>query len=210
MNRRVDRRTLFESAADYDAFSQILGWAQQICEMPITAWCLMPNHWHLIVKPRDTPHLSSFMHRIQTTHAVGLRRQTDTRGHGSVYGNRFKHFLIHPDRLLRSVVYVERNPVKAGLVRAATSWKHGSASTASVDTAWPRVERLPTELERLRPELLLHPLPEEFSRTSCARAEPPPRWTLLTRSGVPISLARSSCLSVPAVDGNPINRWGCE
>jgi REP element-mobilizing transposase RayT len=162
MNRRVDRRTLFESAADYDAFSQILGWAQQMCEMPITAWCLMPNHWHLIVKPRDTPHLSSFMHRIQTTHAVGLRRKTDTRGHGSVYGNRFKHFLIHPDRLLRSVVYVERNPVKAGLVRAATSWTHGSASAGCVDTAWPRVERLPAELERLRPELLLHPLPEEF------------------------------------------------
>jgi hypothetical protein len=59
-------------------------------------------------------------------------------------------------------VYVERNPVKAGLVRAATSWKHGSAGTASVDTAWPRVERLPAELERLRPELLLHPLPEQF------------------------------------------------
>jgi REP element-mobilizing transposase RayT len=162
MNRRVDRRTLFESAADYDAFSQILAWAQQICDMPITAWCLMPNHWHLIVKPRDTPHLSSFMHRIQTTHAVGLRRQTDTRGHGSVYGNRFKHFLIHPDRLLRSVVYVERNPVKAGLVGLATSWKHGSASAASVDAAWPHVERLPAELERLRSGLLRQPLPEEF------------------------------------------------
>lgn len=162
LNRRTDRTALFESRAEYDHFASLLGWAQREADMEITAWCLMPNHWHLVLRPDDSAHLSRFMHRLQTTHAVGFRSRTGTRGHGSVYGGRFKSFPISAERLLRSVVYVERNPVKAGLVKRATAWLHGSASSARVPAGWPEVARLPHELERLRPELLKHPLPEEF------------------------------------------------
>lgn len=162
MNRRTDRTPLFEQGADYDHFAALLGWAQRESSMEITAWCLMPNHWHLVLRPNDATHLSAFMHRLETTHAVGFRSRTGTRGHGSVYGGRFKSFPISMDRLLRSVVHVERNPVKAGLVQQATAWLHGSASTSEAPARWPDVTRLPHELERLRPDLLNHPLPEEF------------------------------------------------
>jgi len=164
MNRRVDRTPLFESRQEYDEFASLLGWAQREDSMEITSWCLMPNHWHLVLRPDDPRQLSSFMHRLETTHAVGFRSRTGTRGHGSVYGGRFKSFPIPADRLLRSVVYVERNPVKAGLVQQATAWRHGSAADGGTPTGWPNVTRLPTELERLRPELLTRPLPEEFER----------------------------------------------
>lgn len=162
MNRRTDRTSLFESRAEYDHFAALLGWAQRECTMEITAWCLMPNHWHLVLRPDDSMHLSRFMHRLQTTHAVGFRARTGTRGHGSVYGGRFKSFPIEFERLLRSVVYVERNPVKAGLVQQATAWLHGSASNRQAPRGWPEVKRLPHDLEALRPDLLRHPLPEEF------------------------------------------------
>jgi REP element-mobilizing transposase RayT len=162
MNRRVDRSPLFLQRADYDHFAALLGWAQREDAMEITAWCLMPNHWHLVLKPHDREHQSRFMQRLQTTHAVGLRSSTNTRGHGSIYGGRFKSFPIPAEKLLRSVVYVERNPVKAGLVQRATAWLHGSAATHGAPVGWPVVTRLPHELERLRPDLLKRPLPEEF------------------------------------------------
>lgn len=172
MNRRVDRTPLFECRADYDEFASLLGWAQREDSMEITSWCLMPNHWHLVLRPDDPGHLSRFMHRLETTHAVGFRSRTGTRGHGSVYGGRFKSFPIPPDRLLRAVAYVERNPVKAGLVRRATAWLHGSAADVGTRAGWPVVTRLPHELERLRPNLLAHPLSEAFEREFaqwCAR-----------------------------------------
>lgn len=175
MNRRVDRSRIFTSRGDYDRFASLLAWAQQEHAMPITAWCLMPNHWHLVLRPDDASHLSKFMHRLETAHAAGFRAFTETRGHGSLYGGRFKSFPIAPERLLRSVVYVERNPVKAGLVDRATAWLHSSAASRGAPPDWPRLTRLPQELERLRPGLLKQPLPEEFERefsACCAGAVP--------------------------------------
>lgn len=175
MNRRVDRSRIFESRGDYDRFASLLAWVQAELAMPITSWCLMPNHWHLILQPHDAAHLSRFMHRLETTHAVGFRTLTETRGQGSLYGGRFKSFPIPPERLLRSVVYVERNPVKAGLVDRATAWLHSSAASCATPPEWPQVTRLPGELERLRPGLLKRPLPEEFEmefRACCAGAVP--------------------------------------
>ncbi|MBM4007239.1 MAG: hypothetical protein FJ292_06700 [Planctomycetes bacterium] len=52
----------------------------------------MPNHWHLVLRPDHPRQLSSFMHRLKTTHAVGFRPRTGTRGHGSVCGGRFRSF----------------------------------------------------------------------------------------------------------------------
>lgn len=165
LNRRVDRRTLFHSEADYACLSSILAWAQREVRMELTAWCLMPNHWHLIVRPNCARQLSEFMHRVQTTHAISIRRDSDTRGNGCVYGNRFKGFVVPPDRVLRAVAYVERNAVRAGLVNAASAWLHCSAAAQGDAVRTPLVTRLPWVLERHRRSLLSTPLPEAFERS---------------------------------------------
>jgi|GEM_PF-2359694 len=162
MNRRVDRQCLFQNVHDYEEFSSIIGWYQEQFSLEITAWCLMPNHWHLIVKPVTTLQLSKCMHGIQSTHAISIRRRTETSGEGAIYGQRFKGFCIHFDRLLKTVVYVERNPVKAGLVQNATAWPFSSAKKLIHQFQSPRVLRLPLELERHRTKLLMEPLSEEF------------------------------------------------
>lgn len=164
LNRRVDRQPLLHAPDDYDCLASILAWAQRAVGMEITAWCLMPNHWHLILRPDSSPQLTEFMHRVQTTHAIQVRRDSATRGQGCVYGSRFKGFLIPPDRLLRSVVYVERNPVKAGLAKRAEEWPASSAGASGDGIRRPSVVRLPAELERHRRALLRQPLPEEFER----------------------------------------------
>lgn len=170
MNRRVDRAILFPGEQAYREFASIAAWAQRETRMEITSWTLMPNHWHFVLRPRCTRHLSDFMHRVQTVHAMAIRQGSGTSGHGCVYGSRFKGFVIPPDRLLRGVVYVERNAVKAGLVGRAEDWPHGSAVSSGDGIRSPLVVRLPAELERHRRGLLAQPLPEEFEasfRTAC-------------------------------------------
>jgi putative transposase len=177
LNRRVDRRTLLHSESDYACLSSILAWAQRELLMELTAWCLMPNHWHLIVRPSCARHLSEFMHCVQTTHAVSFRRDSETRGNGCVYGNRFKAFVIPPDRVLRAAVYVERNAVRASLAPSAEAWRHCSASRSGDGVKFPKVTRLPWELERHRRALLGQPLPESFEaafRQACQAGDLPP------------------------------------
>jgi len=49
LNRANARRTIFDANADYRAFEHVLGEVQQRVPMRILAWCLMPNHWHLVL-----------------------------------------------------------------------------------------------------------------------------------------------------------------
>jgi putative transposase len=51
LNRGANRQTLFDNAGDYDAFAGMLDRARQQVDMRILAFCLMPNHWHLVVWP---------------------------------------------------------------------------------------------------------------------------------------------------------------
>ena len=83
INRGNDRRCLFESVADYEDFLELVAWAKQQSPMRILAYCLMPNHWHLILWPETADAVSLFLHRLCTTHSVKRRRETGTVGLGS-------------------------------------------------------------------------------------------------------------------------------
>ena len=68
LNRRVGRLELFEKPADYSAFEKILAQAHHGTGMRIAAYCLMPNHWHLLLWPRSDGELSEVMRWITVTH----------------------------------------------------------------------------------------------------------------------------------------------
>jgi putative transposase len=95
----------------------------------------MPNHFHLVLWPRADGELSRWMHWLLTTH---VRRCLRHHGHsGHVWQGRFKAFPIQEDEHLRTVVrYVERNPLRAGLVERAEAWRWSSL--------WPDPEDAPT------------------------------------------------------------------
>lgn len=59
-NRACGRWTLFEKTADFEAFERVLDYALERVPTRILAYCLMPNHWHLVLWPRDdhSRHLS--------------------------------------------------------------------------------------------------------------------------------------------------------
>jgi putative transposase len=97
--------------------------------MRIVGFCLMPNHWHLILWPKHDGDLSRFLHWVTGTHGRRWRRSTGTEGEGAVYQSRFKAVGVSDlHHLLTVWCYVERNPLRAGLVSKAEEWPWSSAA----------------------------------------------------------------------------------
>ena len=128
-NRGSRKGPLFPSNEEYIAFEEMLARGRELRGIRVTAYCLMGNHWHLLLWPARDGDLSKFCHWLQTTHASRYRRRTQTIGEGAVYQSRFSAVavmdLVH---YLRACRYVERNPVEAKLVDRAESWRWSSAA----------------------------------------------------------------------------------
>ena len=127
LNRSVGRQTIFHEVGDYRLFESILQEVKDVTNIDILAYSLMPNHWHLVLRPRSDGDLSDFMKRITVTHTQRYRVKTRTVGEGTVYQGRYKSFLIQEDKHLMTVLrYVERNPLTANIVSDVCDWEFGS------------------------------------------------------------------------------------
>ena len=127
LNRAVGRQAIFKGDKDYELFEKILQEVVDITEMRILAYSIMPNHFHLILHPRNDGDLSEFMKRLTVTHTQRYRVATKTVGQGAVYQGRYKSFITQDDKHLLTVLrYVERNPLTAQLVDNPLEWRFGS------------------------------------------------------------------------------------
>lgn len=149
INRGVGRMRLFSKPKDYDAFEEIIEETLRRRPMRICAYALMPNHWHMVLWPKANGDLHRFMHRLTVTHVVRWQHHRNRVGLGHVYQSRFKSFPVQTDdHFYRVVRYVERNPLRAGLVADVGEWRwsslwrmaHGSSAQKKVLSTWP-VER---------------------------------------------------------------------
>ena len=128
INRANFRSPLFKKDEHYQSFLDILKEALGFVSMRILAYCLMPNHWHLVLYPENDGDLSEFMHRVTLTHTQRYHAKTNTKGYGHIYQGRYKSFPIEKDKYFLTLVrYVERNAKRAALVRQAEDWKWSSA-----------------------------------------------------------------------------------
>lgn len=128
INRANGRQTIFHKKENYLHFEQLLIEAKELNSMRIIAYALMPNHWHLVLYPRNDGDLSLFMHWLTLTHTHQYHSRTKTIGYGHLYQGRYKSFLVEKDNyLLQLIRYVERNPFRAKLVKRAQDWQWGSA-----------------------------------------------------------------------------------
>jgi putative transposase len=127
LNRGVNKQTLFHNEFDYAAFEGILSETLEKTPIRILAYCLMPNHWHFVLWPEESGQLAAFMQRLTITHATRWQKHYDRVGLGHVYQGRFKSFPIETEEYLYRVLrYVERNPLRSGLVERAEEWPWGS------------------------------------------------------------------------------------
>ena len=127
VNRGSRRGLLFDSYAGYLVFESLLVAAARKFDVEIFAYCLMPNHWHLLIRPRTDGALSRCMHWLTTTHARRWHLAHGTDGQGAVYQGRFKAIPVATDaHFLWVCRYVERNAMSASLVTLAEEWQWSS------------------------------------------------------------------------------------
>ncbi|MBK8270429.1 MAG: transposase [Planctomycetes bacterium] len=124
LNRANGRAAIFRRPEDFDAFERVLALAMERHRMRLLTYCLMSNHWHLVLFPREDGDLSRFMQWLTVTHVRRRHAHRRTDGHGHLYQGRFKSFPIQADAHLLTVCrYVERNPLRAGMVKRAEAWR---------------------------------------------------------------------------------------
>ena len=161
---------LFSTEKDFAAFEEVLQETLECRPMRLCAYCLMPNHWHLLLWPEADGDLAAFMQRLTVTHAARWQQFRHRSGQGHVYQGRFKSFPIQTDEYFyHAVRYVERNATAASLVDLPDAWRwsslwrfvHGSEKERSILSPWPvarpdnwlaevRREPEPSELAALR------------------------------------------------------------
>jgi putative transposase len=128
LNRGNGRCGIFLKDGDYEAFERVMAKAlEHVPGMRLVAYCLLPNHWHLVLWPRADGELSDFMHWLTLTHTQRWHAHYRDVGSGHLYQGRFKSFPIEADDHFLTVSrYVERNALRAGLVERAQDWRWGS------------------------------------------------------------------------------------
>jgi putative transposase len=147
LNRGNGRAEVFHKPEDYDAFLRLMAEGCERLPMRILGFCLMPNHFHLVLRPYDDGDLGRWMQWLMTAHV--RRYHSHYHGSGHVWQGRFKAFPIQADEHLLTVLrYVERNPLRAGMVERADAWRWSSLPLRSMKSAPAILSAGPTKLPK--------------------------------------------------------------
>ena len=127
INRGNMRMQVFEDEEDYDYFLDLLKTAKKKFGVEIHAYCLMPNHFHLLLVPKEEKSLSRFMQWVMTSHVRYYHKKHKSSGH--VWQGRFKSFIVEQESYYITLIrYIEANAKRAKLVKKAEAWLYGSLS----------------------------------------------------------------------------------
>jgi putative transposase len=136
LNRGNGRDDIFEDDGDYLAFEAVLSETAERFRMRLLSYGLMPNHWHLVLWPREDGDLARFMQRLTTTHVRRWHLHRHSVGHGHLYQGLYKSFPIQQDEHFLTVCrYVERNALRANLVQRAEGWRWSSLAVRRMTPA---------------------------------------------------------------------------
>ncbi|MFZ5828744.1 MAG: transposase [Planctomycetota bacterium] len=124
LNRGNGGMRLFHKAGDYEAFERVLAEGLARYAVELFTYCLMPNHWHLVVRPQTDEALGRWMGWVGVTHVRRHHERYHSRGGGHLYQGRFKSLPVAEDEhFLALCRYVEANPRRARLVERAEQWR---------------------------------------------------------------------------------------
>lgn len=136
LNRGNARSRIFEKDLDYEAFSRVIAETAKLIPVEIFAYTVMPNHWHMVLRPTRDGDLGHFVQRLTTTHVRRWHLHRDSVGSGHLYQGTYKSFPIQDDEHFLTVCrYVEQNPLRAGLVQRAEDWRWSSLHRSVTGTA---------------------------------------------------------------------------
>lgn len=203
MNRGNRRAVIFGGTADYEAFLSLLGSAANRFGVRLLAYCLMPNHWHLVLWPTKDGAVSAYMRWLTGTHVRRYHRVHDLIGTGHLYQGRYTCVIVQGDAHLLTVLrYVEANPLRAGLVSRAQDWPWSSLG-AIPETRAELIQPSPVALPCDYPVWVNEPAPGlSLLRDAIRRGSPfgTPRWTteMAARHGLEFTLRHRGRPRTPA------------
>jgi putative transposase len=119
------RQPTFFGDADYALYLGLLGHWCRKRGTAVWAWCLMPNHVHLVLVPADKNGLRAALAPTHTRYTAEINLRQGWRGH--LWQSRFASFPMEEGHLHACLRYVELNPVRAGLVERPEDWRWSSA-----------------------------------------------------------------------------------
>lgn len=120
-NRR--QRTFFRDA-DYEAYIELLRERKGKAGVEVWAYCLMPNHVHVVAVPERKESLGRLFGVIHHVYAWQVNADNNWRGH--LWQERFHSCVMNDAHLFAAVRYIELNPVRAGLCAQAEDWRWSS------------------------------------------------------------------------------------
>jgi REP element-mobilizing transposase RayT/Mor family transcriptional regulator len=122
VNRGVNRGDIFNNENDKDMFLLILNKASKIHNVIIHTYCLMDNHYHILIET-SSENLSSYMRVINANYAKYFNKKYNRSGH--LWQDRFKSkFIMHDDYLYSTLKYIEYNPVDANMANVVGEYKY--------------------------------------------------------------------------------------
>jgi putative transposase len=119
------QQRIFHTHGDCRRYVDMLAETSSAHTVECLAWCLMPNHVHLVLRPATAAGLRSVMSSVHTRYAQHINRREQSSGH--LFQDRYRSYPMDDAHLMIAVRYVENNPVKAGLVLHAAEWRWSSA-----------------------------------------------------------------------------------
>lgn len=123
-SRGNGREDIYLDDSDRELFMVVLGEACSLFNWTVHAWCLMSNHYHLLVETPD----SNLSRGMRYLNGVYTQRFNRTHSHvGHLFQGRFKAILVEKEaHMLELARYVVLNPVRAGMVESAEQWSWSS------------------------------------------------------------------------------------
>jgi putative transposase len=124
--RGTDRQPVFFTNADREVYLDWLRTSARQANLRILAYCLMPNHVHLVAAPDEADSLAVALRRAHGRYATYLNARRGRTGH--LWQNRFYSCALDSSHLAVALRYVERNPVRAGLAESVEQYPWSSAA----------------------------------------------------------------------------------
>src|SRR4030042_7194784 len=115
INRGNQKQNLFLEESDFEKYLQLLKHYKKKYTFKLFGYCLMPNHIHLILQPKQSEKLIKFMQGITQTYSIWFNKKY--KKVGRLWQGRFKSMVVQKDNyFLECIYYIETNPVRANLV----------------------------------------------------------------------------------------------
>jgi putative transposase len=184
LNRGNNRGAVFEDDDDRWAFLQALAKTQRRYPFELFGYCLMTNHFHLLLRPSAGQSISRIMQSLTVAHTRRYHQRHGSVGH--VWQGRFKSPLIQADEHLLTVLrYIEANPLRAGMVKELETYRWSSYPVHGLGRA----------------DELVAPFPgwETFARTEAARLQ---KWR--TWAHTPLTAKELDRVRQAVVSGRPL------